>query len=452
MRVESRRRVWLVALALISIANAAGAATPTIPSLSPAPVAPPAGTEYEARKRAAAEDRVGQMLAAVVRKQQREQVRAELAARRSEIDALVAERLQQGMGRSPAAGRRDVEAEWLDAAAQAEEQAETQAAGAAAATLIENNRAEIDAYLAARVAQLVETQGLGQRSEAEIREQLLQEVKATFQSGIRSGRALVRSKAAAITMLDADAAAAVAAADQVAADLPALDPEDAYRRLRMAEQGLDSVTLKMEALQRTYLEVAPRAAALRERLGDVRRLLASRHRQRAEQAASRAAEAAELLAGGNTQEATLRLKEAARLHPADASLVTRIVALQRDLGRDGRRIFVNGLSLEADPMVVENRTLVPLRAVAEALGAQVDWDGATRTVTFGRGDLQVRLTIDSKEIAVNSRTVMIDVPARIYDSRTHVPLRAVAEMLNARVTYDNDTRAITVVDPEPPEL
>ena len=77
------------------------------------------------------------------------------------------------------------------------------------------------------------------------------------------------------------------------------------------------------------------------------------------------------------------------------------------------RIVVGGEPLETDvnPMIVEGRTMLPVRAVFEAIGANVSWDGDTRTVTAQKGDTTVTLQIDSKRMGINGEGKTLDVPA-----------------------------------------
>lgn len=110
-------------------------------------------------------------------------------------------------------------------------------------------------------------------------------------------------------------------------------------------------------------------------------------------------------------------------------------------------VKVNGklLSLDVPPTIVEGRMLVPLRAIFEALGGSVAWDGATRTVTGTKGDTTVILQLDNNNAKVNGKDVTLDVAAIAVNGRTLVPLRFVSESLGAQVAWDgaNKTAVIT---------
>ncbi len=115
-----------------------------------------------------------------------------------------------------------------------------------------------------------------------------------------------------------------------------------------------------------------------------------------------------------------------------------------DMTVDGRM-----MTLDAPPVIVESRTLVPIRAVAEALGATVSWDASTRTVAIVGQTASLSLVIGSATAQVNGNSVSID-PANtkvvpvIMNGRTMLPVRFVVESLGAAVAYDAMMRRITI--------
>ena len=113
---------------------------------------------------------------------------------------------------------------------------------------------------------------------------------------------------------------------------------------------------------------------------------------------------------------------------------------------DSKEIVKNGVASELDvpAQIINSRTMVPLRAIFEALGATVEWNDATRTVTSEKDGTTVKLTIGEANIYVNGQAKALDVPAQIVDSRTLVPARAVAEAYGCNVGWDNDTRTVTI--------
>lgn len=91
------------------------------------------------------------------------------------------------------------------------------------------------------------------------------------------------------------------------------------------------------------------------------------------------------------------------------------------------------------PILEDGRTLVPARGVFEALGATVSWNGNTNTATIRTNSKDVTITIGQKYIVVNAKRIPIDVPAKIINGRTMIPLRAVAEALECEVGWDGAT-------------
>lgn len=94
------------------------------------------------------------------------------------------------------------------------------------------------------------------------------------------------------------------------------------------------------------------------------------------------------------------------------------------------------VKFDQPPTVVDGRMLVPIRAVFEKAGAEVDWDGATMTATVTRGDTVVSITADKDIIFKNGKAVPLDVPAAIINDRTLIPLRAVSDALDFGVTWN----------------
>ena len=106
------------------------------------------------------------------------------------------------------------------------------------------------------------------------------------------------------------------------------------------------------------------------------------------------------------------------------------------------------LAFEQPPVIIEGRTLVPLRAIFEALGATVEWDGATKTVTSSKGDVTVKLAIGSNVLYKNGEGVELDVPAQIVGAGyTMVPARAVAESFGVEVGWDDATKTVLLTSP-----
>jgi len=105
------------------------------------------------------------------------------------------------------------------------------------------------------------------------------------------------------------------------------------------------------------------------------------------------------------------------------------------------RVLLNGIALNFDvpPAIVNERTMIPLRAVSEALGAEVDWDGATRGIALRKEGISIRMAVDNRRVEVGEKPLYIDVAPMILDGRTLVPLRAISEMFGYEVSWDSAT-------------
>lgn len=117
-------------------------------------------------------------------------------------------------------------------------------------------------------------------------------------------------------------------------------------------------------------------------------------------------------------------------------------------GSSSVRIIQNGQEvrfLEGEGQVVvdeNNRTLVPVRKVAGILGAEVDWNPETRTVSVKKGEVILHVTVGDKVMINGDQVILMDTAAKIIDNRTYLPLRAISENLGFRVLWDAEARTI----------
>jgi hypothetical protein len=103
-------------------------------------------------------------------------------------------------------------------------------------------------------------------------------------------------------------------------------------------------------------------------------------------------------------------------------------------------LFVNGSIVKDANIVIENnRTLVPLRLISETLGAVVDWDSSVSKATITDGSNKIELTIGDKKPKINGNVISIDVAPIIIDDRTYVPLRFIAESLGCKADWFDGT-------------
>ncbi len=99
------------------------------------------------------------------------------------------------------------------------------------------------------------------------------------------------------------------------------------------------------------------------------------------------------------------------------------------------------------PIIIESRTLVPVREVFEALGGQVGWEDATKKVTITFGAKTIELVINSTTAVIDGESKELDVPAMIINNKTMVPVRFISENGGLKVDWDDATKTVSVSDP-----
>ena len=114
---------------------------------------------------------------------------------------------------------------------------------------------------------------------------------------------------------------------------------------------------------------------------------------------------------------------------------------------DGIGVEVNGNTIDAQGVIVESRTLVPVRGVFEELGYTVEWDADTKTATLS-GEKTVVIQSGSSVFTVDGNEVTPEVPQQIIDGRFMLPLRAVGEAVGAEVEWNGDTKTVVITKGE----
>ena len=126
-----------------------------------------------------------------------------------------------------------------------------------------------------------------------------------------------------------------------------------------------------------------------------------------------------------------------------------------DAASDPITITLDGktVSTDADPIIVQNRTMVPVSAIVGALGGTSSWDQDSHTATFVKGSTTVKVTIGSKTATVNGVSKGMDVAPQLVKvdnkggARTMVPLRFISEGFGYDVDWDNPTRTVIIKSP-----
>ncbi|MBQ4111041.1 MAG: copper amine oxidase N-terminal domain-containing protein [Clostridia bacterium] len=111
-------------------------------------------------------------------------------------------------------------------------------------------------------------------------------------------------------------------------------------------------------------------------------------------------------------------------------------------------VFLNDRKIKFDqiPVIDNGRTLVPLRAIFEKLGAEIEWNGETKTVTAVKGETKIELTVDSTNATKNGEAVNLDVPAKIVNGRTMIPVRFVADCFGVEVGWNEEMKQVQLTE------
>ena len=108
------------------------------------------------------------------------------------------------------------------------------------------------------------------------------------------------------------------------------------------------------------------------------------------------------------------------------------------------RVSGEKVIFDVEPEIIDGRTMVPVRAIFEAMGASVSWDEASGTVFAEKLGKTVEFKIGEKEADYSGKKVIMDVPAMIMGGRTLVPARYSAEGMGYKVSWDGETKTVTV--------
>ena len=113
-------------------------------------------------------------------------------------------------------------------------------------------------------------------------------------------------------------------------------------------------------------------------------------------------------------------------------------------------VLINSLKLKTDvaPQIVSERTMVPIRAIAENMGATVKWNEEAQLVTINSSKGTMTLTLNSNQAIVNGQKVKLDQPAKAISDRTMVPIRFISENMGARVKWNDKTRTVAIEQSE----
>jgi len=110
------------------------------------------------------------------------------------------------------------------------------------------------------------------------------------------------------------------------------------------------------------------------------------------------------------------------------------------------KMTVNGATVTLDqaPVLLKDNTVVPIRFIIDALGGQLTWDDAERKVTVIKDNHMAEIWVDNPDLVIDGEVVTAEVAPVIMNERTMVPLRLISEKMGWTVTWDPETYSITL--------
>ncbi|MBC9784653.1 copper amine oxidase N-terminal domain-containing protein [Heliobacterium chlorum] len=150
---------------------------------------------------------------------------------------------------------------------------------------------------------------------------------------------------------------------------------------------------------------------------------------------------------GDPMAAVNALEQAVKIDSKDKATMAELKAAWKSANKAGIKVYVKGQKPNFDgvqPVIENGRTLVPVRAITEALGATVQWNAGEQKVTITQDNKEIILTLGSNEALINGEKVTIDVPGKVVNNRTFVPLRFISETLKKDVSFDPESQVVTI--------
>jgi hypothetical protein len=149
---------------------------------------------------------------------------------------------------------------------------------------------------------------------------------------------------------------------------------------------------------------------------------------------------------GQSENAIEVQKDAIKTFPHNLDSYKKLGQLLKTKGDKDIKGFVNGEQVIFDvlPVIQNERTLVPFRAISESLKAEVKWNEAEQSVTVVKNGVEVKLVIGSKIALVNGKEVTLDTPAQLIKGRTFIPVRFLSESFSAEVQWEPETQSVVV--------
>ena len=109
-------------------------------------------------------------------------------------------------------------------------------------------------------------------------------------------------------------------------------------------------------------------------------------------------------------------------------------------------VLIDGTQVEFDvqPQIIDNRIMVPIRSVFEALGADVEWKEESQTAVSTRENVQVEMTLNSQDLYINGQKTQMDTSPLIISGRVLAPIRYAAEAFGGKVQWNDAEQRVTI--------
>ena len=118
------------------------------------------------------------------------------------------------------------------------------------------------------------------------------------------------------------------------------------------------------------------------------------------------------------------------------------------IGKPSITIDGKETAIDAAPVIISDRTFLPVRAIIEAVGGNADWNDTTQEVTIFYGTDVIRMTIDNSTAYLNNAVQTLDAAPTIIDERTMLPIRFIAESFMFNIEWDNENQIVTITAPK----
>jgi sugar lactone lactonase YvrE len=151
--------------------------------------------------------------------------------------------------------------------------------------------------------------------------------------------------------------------------------------------------------------------------------------------------------GFATVKVSVTIEEGPPPEPEQPKLITILLQIDNPKATiNGKEQWIDQNNHKITPVILTGRTFVPIRFISEAFGAEVEWDGPTRTIRIYLPGKEIRITLQINNTTgrVNNGIIKLDAPPQIVSGRTIVPLRFIAEAFGAQVNWDGRIRQIKI--------